>query len=361
MSDIVLLVKGKSLSGWQEVQVQKSIDSIAGSFSMAISDKYSGKMSNWDFRMGDACEIKVDNKQVIKGFIEDIDIDYDSETHSIMIGGRSILCDIVDCSFYDDATTWKNTPLQTIIKQLISRYNIDVVIDPIVGSDAYEVVSKFTANPSDDNLELITKLCMHKAILPCAYGDGYLTLTRAGGNGVCTDNISLGYNVLSGSISMSDKDRFSHYRVMGQGSSSEKKLIKVHTEPNGTATDEVVSRNRYLVSISDGDVDTGECIKNAFWEARIRAGKSRQYRYEVQGWRQSDKKGGELWPINAKVKVRDEFLDIKDTLLISDLVFNFNLDSGTTTSLGLVHPDAYDLIEQPITQIKSKFDELLGR
>jgi len=355
VNNIEFVVNGKSFTGWESVEVRKSITNLSGSFSLSVSDKYPGKMRHWGFSMGDECEIRVGTKSVIKGYIEDIDISYDDSNHSIMIAGRDKLADIVDCSFGYNTTTWENTALQVIIKQLANLHGIKINIDSIVSSDSAAIVPKFIASSADDVMGLISQLCMHKAIIPCSYGDNKLTLTRSGGNIICTDHIELGYNVLSGGLQMSDKDRFSKYIVIGQGANSEEKEVRDYVEPFGIATDSIMSRtNRRIVIVSDKITDTGECIKQAKWESAIRAGNSRVYKYKVPGWGQAN--NGIIWPLNSKVKVKDNFL-LHDptTLLISELNFSMNITAGTTTSMTLVHPDTYLLLDQPI-QIKTDFD-----
>lgn len=356
MNEISLKVKGKSYTGWQEVRVSQSMNSLAGSFSLSITDKYNGDIKSWDFKEGDICEVRIQGKRVIKGIIEDMDIDHDSTSHSIVVAGRDLLADLVDCSFYDDSTTWKKTQLRTIINHVAAKQNITVVIDPLVLSDASTVVPKFTAEPTDNLLELISELCMHRAILPVGYGDNMLTLTRSGGNIMCEDGLLLGYNILKGSLRMSDKDRFSHYKVVGQGEAAENKSLFATVAASGTATDEVVSRMRKLAVGSDKVTDSGECIKLANWEATNRAGKSRSYIFEVQGWCQSAKFGGAVWSLNSLVRVDDSLLNVRGTYLISDLDFSMNLQEGTKTTIGVVHPDTYRVAETPIKKIKTGWD-----
>jgi len=356
MNIISLSVKGVEYSGWQEVHVSKSMNSLSNSFSLAITDKYDGKLSLWDFREGDLCEVKVDGKQVIKGYIEDMDIDHDYNSHSIVIAGRGVTCDLVDCSFYDDSTTWNNTQLRTIVQHIADKQGVSVVIDSDVLSDASTIIPKYTAESTDTLLDLIVELCLHKAILPVGYGDGKLTLTRSGCKGECKDSLELGYNILKGGLRMSDRDRFSHYKVVGQGSASENKSLFSTVAASGTATDEVVSRTRKLAIGSDKVVDSGECIKFANWEATNRAGKSRSYIFEVQGWCQSIRFGGAVWDLNTLVKVNDSKLGVKDTLLISDLSFSKNLSEGTKTTIGVVHPDTYKSVEKPIKNIRTGWD-----
>jgi prophage tail gpP-like protein len=92
----------------------------------------------------------------------------------------------------------------------------------------------------------------------------------------------------------------------------------------------------------------------ARWEARVRAGKSRKIIYTVKDWTQSN---GEIWDLNSLVQVEDNFFDIQETLLISQLVFSLDQD-GTETQITVVHPDTYELFTAPVEKPKTKLDPL---
>jgi prophage tail gpP-like protein len=63
----------------------------------------------------------------------------------------------------------------------------------------------------------------------------------------------------------------------------------------------------------------------------------------VAGWRQGD---GSLWQPNQLVAVYAPWLGLDRDLLVSSVEFASDAHAGTTTTLQLVHPDAY-LPEQP--------------
>jgi prophage tail gpP-like protein len=62
----------------------------------------------------------------------------------------------------------------------------------------------------------------------------------------------------------------------------------------------------------------------------------------VQGWRQGN---GELWPVNALVKVDLPWLRLSGEMLITELTHTLN-ESGTQTHLTLRRKDAF--IPKPI-------------
>jgi len=354
MNDIVLKVAGKTYGGWTSVIVEKSLYRITGAFGFATTDIFPGNIKKWEFSLGDACSVEIDKQTIITGYIEDLPISYDNSTHNVQVGGRDKTGDLVDCSFVQDAAEWKNQTILKIIKALCHPFDIDVVADASVASQVATKIPEFKTNESDVVFDLIAKLCRMGAILPVSYGDGKLTLTRAGTAYKANDALVLGENIKSGSIEQSNKDRFQTYIVKGQGiGTDEKSLLEDVTGPVGQIRDNVILRYRPLVIFTETPCDIGRCLARARWEARNRAGASRSLEYTVQGWVQSN---GDVWPLNAMVDVRDSFLGINDTLLIAAISFSVDDTSGTVTRLSLVHPETFELLAEPIEDIETEAD-----
>lgn len=357
MSNIRLKVNGLSYGGWTSVRVSQSMDQICGSFGFSSSDKYPGKPSNWQMSLGDYCEVEVEGTVICSGYIDDFPISYDANSHSIQISGRDKTADLVDCSFVDPTNSvkgeWLNQTVLKLIQNICNPFDISVVVDSSVSSDLTGTVKRFSANQGDTAFDSILRLCKHKAVLPLSYGDGKLTLTRAGVKRA-VNTLELGINILSGDLSQSNKERFSKYIVKGTGNEDESLDLPSITEPFGEATDEVITRYRPIIIIAEGEITTGDCQKQARFEARNRAGRSRSIDYVVQGWLQSNKKP---WEINSIVRVKDTNFSIDETKLISAIDFSYDDSSGELTTLTLVDKEAYELREEPIKLIDTDYDE----
>jgi prophage tail gpP-like protein len=355
MSDIRLKVNGLSYGGWTSIRVSQSMDQICGTFGFASSDKYPGKPANWRILMGDYCEVSVEGTTICSGYVDDLPISYDAESHSLQIGGRDKTADLVDCSFVDpinNVNEWNNQTILKLIKNICDSFGISVTVHSSVASDLTETIKKFAANEADTAFDSILRLCKHRAVLPLSYGDGKLTLTRAGTKRA-VDTLELGVNILSGDLSQSNKERFSKYIAKGQGNEVSSLDLASITEPYGEATDEIVTRYRPFVILAEGETNTGDCQALARFEARNRAGRSRSLNYTVQGWAQSNKKP---WELNSTVRVRDPNFSIDGTKLISAIDFSYDDVNGELTILTLVDKETYELREEPIELIKTKFD-----
>lgn len=354
-NEIILKVAGKAFRGWTSVVVEKSLYQITGAFGLSATDIFPGNMQKWGFVLGDECVIEINGQTIITGYIEDLPITYSNDSHNIQIGGRDKTGDLVDCSFIESRNAWTDQTVLHIITALCSPFSIDIAVDDSVTTQVKtKVVGEFRADEGDVIFDLIIKLCRSVAILPVSYGDGKLTLTRAGIEYKAHDTLELGVNVKSGSIDQSNKDRFRTYIVKGQGEGTDEKTLWDIIEPVAPPyVDEIIMRYRPIVIFSERKCDTGQCIVRAEWEARNRAGKSRNLEYEVQGWTQSN---GDVWPLNAMVSVKDSFLGINNSLLIAAVSFSLDSSFGMITRLSLVDPKAFNILAEPITDMGTGAD-----
>jgi prophage tail gpP-like protein len=339
--------------------------------------------------MGDICTVEIDDQQVIKGYIEDIGVDYSKDNDLVTFGGRDFTGDLVDSSYIGvpkietefkgeqtsgtlfglpvqgrggltlsnpGPTEWKDLKVSEVVDRLIKPFlgSNGLTIDSIVATQANNKVIEFNLSEGDTVFEPIMELCKKHAILPISLGDGKLTLTRAGST-QANDTIELGINAKRGRFRQSHKDRFREYWVKGQGSSTNNLDLTTFLGANSMATDELVPRNRFLIIVDDQPLTNREAKVKANWEARTRAGKSRPINYTVQGWVQ---RNGKVWPLNSKVRVKDSKFDIDAELLISDLNFSIDDNFGEITNITVMPLKTFELIEFPIEEkeVKTVFD-----
>jgi len=150
--------------------------------------------------------------------------------------------------------------------------------------------------------------------LPVSDGRGGLVLTRAGASRV---GISLveGQNILSADGEFNSPGRFATYVVRGQHSGADDFFGEQSAKVKATATDSNVTRsNRKLLLRPEGNVTVEHAKKRAEWEATTRAARANAVNVTVQGWHVAE---GQLWPVNALVKVEAPSLRVSGELLIA--------------------------------------------
>lgn len=356
---ILLKANGKVYENWKSIRITKSLTDFAGSFNFAIFNASPYKPENWDLRIGDACTVEINDQQIIKGYIDEMPIKYDASSHAIGAAGRDITGDLVDCTHLTPNEVTSDT-LENIVTMICDPFGIDVVIDPSASTPAATRV-KFVADVGETAHELIARHCRYLAVLPVCYGDGKLTLTRAGSERT-TDALKLGVNVKAGDANWSDMERFSNYYVKAQGEASKDfPWESTMTNVSGESSDSVLTergRHRPLVVFMEKEATDTQCQNRANWEALARAALSRSLTYTVQGWTQSN---GVVWPLNRVVDIEDGILGIKGARLISGLSFELDQNRGSITKITVVRKDAFELTEEPVPEEDADlFDKLLN-
>lgn len=353
-TNIYLRVGGRKYSGWQDIHIEKSMSALCGAFQVRVIDTGELQEDRWPLVMGQACDIYIEEQLVLSGYIEDINIEYDAGKHSIVIAGRDKLGDLVDCHrAFDQKREWVDYKIVNIIKAMLAPFGFAVLVDASATVTANKVEAQFGFNDGDTVFETIRRLCRKHYIIPITYGDGKLTLTRAG-SVYANDPLQSGVNVLRGGLRRSNRERFSHYYLKGFSIGFDEKALSDFTHPKGDARDQLIARYRPFVIIEDANTSFGECTTRAKAEAALRAGSSVVYEYDVAGWLQSNKN---IWQINQLVRVTDPVLGLLQEDLLIDQIRFVQGAEGQITTLQLCTPEKYKA-EADLEKAKSKVDVL---
>src|SRR6056297_2660353 len=92
---ITLEVNGIRYGNFTSINVYKSIETISGTFNFSAT---SDDVIVFPIQAGATCKVLVDNTAIITGFVENISVNYDSQSHNLQISGRDKTCDIIDSS-----------------------------------------------------------------------------------------------------------------------------------------------------------------------------------------------------------------------------------------------------------------------
>lgn len=338
MPDVRLKVGGMLYGGWQEVRIVRSMTEIAGKFELSVTERWSGQDTPRPIRPGEECQLLVDDVPVITGYVDDVEISYDDQSHTVAVSGRDKTGDLVDCSAPNKDKQRFNLTLLALAKKLCTPYGIEVTADTDVGP----VFTGLTDDSGESVFDVLSAAAAIRAVLLISDGIGGLLVTRAAEERIGA-MLLLGENILSCSGNFTHKDRFRDYTVYGQQPATDTLWGTEAAEPTGTSRDDGITRHRPLTIIAEKPIGLAAAKVRADWERNVRFGKSQPIQYTVQGWHYEP---GKLWPINRLVPVRDEFLGIDaDRLIVS--VTNVLNASGQRTEITLMPREAFDLIPLP--------------
>jgi len=340
--EVTMLLEGQRFFGWKEAHVRRSVESLSGTFSFSLLDKWAIEQDPLLIHPGQNVKLYYGNDQLIDGYIDRYDAAISESSRTLAITGRDKTGDLVDCSPTGVPGSWRNIKLDRLALLLASPYEIDVVTETDVGA----AFPTFALQTGETAFEALTRAAQKRAVLLVTNNDGNLVLTSSSSERTY-DGLELGFNIKDASVSYDFTERFSDYTVKGQtktaGSGWDASTISI----TGEAFDDEVSRFRPRVLKATGAASKKGCQNQARWEANVRAAKSVTVRCVVQGLRQTN---GDLWTINRQTNVKLPDLGVQNSMLITTVDFAITA-SGTVTSFELRRPDAYQ--SQPAKTVKS--------
>lgn len=346
--EVALLVGGKRYSGWKSIRVTRTIEGLAGSFTLDVSDRWDGSQAPWPIFEEAPCAVYIDADKVIDGYVDTRKLSCSSDSRSLSYSGNDRTIDLVESSvlILDSSTkghkwSYRNIDIAAFATAIAKQHGITVSVQPglVLQRDPLLV-----AHPGETGYEAIKRAAGSASVIIIGDGAGGIVITRSGTRRVTA--LVEGGNIKTAEVEYNSKERFSSYLISSQPPGSDDaygESLRVQAQ----ATDaDVLRTNRVLVVRPDKGMDAATARRRADWEARIRAAKSATISVTVQGWRMPD---GKLWPINAITHVSaPRMIGVEGDMLISQVEYSTG-EQGTLTTISLVRPDA--LTPEPQTAI----------
>lgn len=343
MSDLVLIVNGRSYAGWKSVRVTRSIESLAGSFAVDVSDRWGGQGEPWPIAEEDACRVLIDGTVVIDGYVDKRSLSATDTTRTLGYSGRDRAAALVDCSAIVEAGsvskskwTFHNVDVFELAKAIAKPFGVPVSVQAGLGA-VLTKDAKVLVHPGDSCFEVISRAAGAAGVMVVSDAAGGIVITRAG-TARATSLIE-GQNVKSASVDYDASDLFHRYLISSQIPGTDEASGEA-TRIQAEAIDLGVRRTERVILIRpDKGYGTADSRRRADWEARIRAARAEKVSIQVLGWTQPN---GTLWPLNALSRVRcPKLIGVNGDMLISQVEHSIGNDGGQVTQLSLVRPDAF--------------------
>jgi len=350
---IRLRVNGQEFENFESVTTTISLDTLCNTFSFTSA---ASPTEPFPIKWFDEVEILVNDVLVTTGFVENLDIDYDETSHTVVVAGRDRTADLLDSDvdIVDSITAPISLKayLEVIIKAIGSDLKV-VLSDGLVLDDFNKSEDFFTFESGEEAWEYAQTAARKRQVLLTSNGAGDVLIADANNaavlEGVLLQNLINDLdntnNIKSGSVSYDSTEIYNKYVVTSQldltsAENAGKTGLETVVNQRGEAISASVRAGRQLVVPAETASSSGQDIPRAEWEANVRIARSRVFTCVVQG--HSDV-NGDLWQINTKVPVTDDFAGISSQMLINSLTFDFDQDSGSTTSINLMNNNAYTL------------------
>lgn len=339
-------INGVDYKNFTSASTSASIAAVTRGFSF-VSTVSSDNL--FPLKVGDEVEILADNISFLTGYIESLEISYDSASHEIRVSGRSKLADLVDSSV-PTQFEFKGTTLDAIAYSLLKSIGISAKVINEAGSIRGFSGDITSAEIGQNAFDFLEKYSRKRQVLLTTDGADGLVFTRTGVNNAANrlKNVPGGKdnNILKASIKIDNSKRFFKYVIKAQMNPIIEKLnlppIDL-SDQEGQAFDKDMRESRKIEINGEESMDSFSASDRAVWEKNLRIGTAFSYQVTVVG----NSVDGKLWLPNTLVSVRDDFCQINATLLIKEVRYDFDSFSGSTTELMMIKKEAYTLeVEQ---------------
>lgn len=339
--------------GWTSLRITRSIEQIAGTFELSITERWPGQPQASPIRAGQACQVLLDGEPVITGYTDTLQIDLGATSHDLRVSGRDKTGDLVDCSAIYKSGQWRNVTIDQVARDLLAPFGLGVFVHTDVGAP----FPTFNIQEGETVFECLDRAARMRALLLVSDPLGNLVITRASQQ-LLPVALEEGVNILHGRWEFSWKERHSSYLLKGQAKGTDTFHGAAAARPSGQVTDEAIDRYRPLIVLAE-EHGAGPSLRDrAEWERNVRQGRGNRGTITVQGWRRPD---GQLWMPNALVRVRSPLLWLDADLLVVGCAWTLD-ERGTTTELTVSRREAFDLVEGiSASKLKQKLNDKLEK
>jgi prophage tail gpP-like protein len=327
MTGVSLIVEGRRHTGWTSVRVTRTIEALAGSFSLT-----SAMRSDVPIRPESRCQVAIDDETVIDGHVERCSRRLDARTREATYDGYDLAQALVANSVYLDQWSWRDITLDAFARIVAKPHGVNIVV---ARGLSLPRTKKVVVNPGESAYDALMREATSVGVLLVSDGLGNLVITQGGSSR--TDAIVEGENLLSGSVDEDAGERYRRYVVLAGRPGSDDDVGDAR-RVRAEAVDVDVSRaSRVTVLRPSRPMATDAARRFADWRARLHKARSLSVTISVHRW-QTYK--GTLWPVNAITRVKSPTLGLDRDLLISEATHELG-DGGELTTLRLVPPDAF--------------------
>lgn len=327
----------------------RSIEKASGEFFFKASNT---ARQPFPIAKGDSCEIYIDQKKQMSGFVNSIGGAYDAESHELRVRGRDKIQDVIDSSIKTPIDFQKSSDVLTLFKRVFSMLGITDISVSIASGLSIRRFSQselISAEIGENAFDFLEKHTRMRQLLITSDPDGNIILTRAGTSTYSTllksENDGENNNIIRADFEDNDANRFHEYIVISQANPLAQLFPDSATSQKGkSAIDNNIRTSRVLVINTSLSSDIQTNTDRGKWEANIRRTKGFQYNCRMRGF-YLDKQQSILIEPNNMIQVKDDVFGINSELLIKSCRYVKSLE-GTYTDLELVNRDAFTLQEQ---------------
>jgi prophage tail gpP-like protein len=327
---VTLVVGGKRLSGFQEVNVTRSMEQAAIAFGLQATNP-AWHEDAWALRVGAEVELYSNGTLLCRGYIDTYEADHDAEAgqHDVRVSGSSKAADALDCPPAKHKTgRVEGKTLLDVAKEFDEfgiGYEADVPLKPLAKVQRY---------PTDSVHDTLERKAREQGLMLMGKPDGGVLITRAGSKRHAGALIEGRPPIKRYGVRFSAKDKYSEItgraqRALGTSAKDLRQEVKEY--------DPEVGRYRPLIVFLEGDGTEQDLKTRAQWERLRRQGQGTSIPIRVSTWRDE---AGEIWEPGRLMALVLPSERVDQDMTLSSVTFTQN-HQGTVAELTFVDPRSH--------------------
>jgi prophage tail gpP-like protein len=360
ITSVTIEVDGIRYDGWDNLTVNKSLQTFCGSFSFTTTASDASKQ--FPIKQRAQVNIYVNDTKVITGYVDKISIWHSGEGyHNINISGRDRTVDLLD-STLGGITFTSPITLKAITERILNFLELDKTIKVIDPYNLPKIKTVSTPKVGSNCHDFLQAYAAQNNVLLTTNNDGNIQFVKAGTERYKTTLSTLkgdSQTIKSGNLVLDDSKRFHLYSLSATTAPinilKDAKLNtdkKKNIDKNTSVIDDKIRPSRKFYFKNDDDIsDDQVTIKRVKWEANYRRAQSLKASLVVSGFKPLNDEG--IWELNKNVRIIDTALNLNSHLLITRIKFTKSNDDGSETTLTCLTNDAFTAaVNKPNKAIK---------
>lgn len=338
-NNIYLEVNGVRYEGFTDIAVNSAIENFSSSFSFTttVKENKQGKIIN-DIKLGQKAKVFIDKTLLITGFIEEIDKEVSSSSHSKTASGRDVGGDIIDSDIIQKSYNQRN--FARLVNLVLKDNGFSIKVINQVGILNLEATETIKTEQGQSIFDFLDKYAKKLQVLLKIDKNGNLNIIREDNEVVknmLINNYTSDTNILASRLRLSTIDRFNVVEVYSQGNN--KTHSKTGISQKGKATDPQIRSTRRKILTMNTASESKSLKALAEWNIQLRKAKGSRYTCTTLGFYSSN---NTLWQPNTLVDIIDYDMEVQGTFLIQGVTFNQNLQ-GSFTNLDIVEQGSFSV------------------
>jgi prophage tail gpP-like protein len=366
-NNIQIDINGKRFAGFTSASVQRSMDSLFGTFQFSTTVKEDADaIIDSNLKMEDEVTIFIDNQLVMTGYIDDFTNRSDVGSHYMAFSGKDITADIAISSMpMFDQLNFKN--FKTMVEKVLLKAEIDVkVITDLSAKDLdtlnFDAFNNEGKAPDLDMtiFDFFDHFAKQKQVLLLTNEKGELVITREESKispGVLTcKKKNNSNNILASNVSINTQERFSKVFISAQDVNA---ISKEQLNQESFSVDSQIRKSKQRRVFYPNKTTDPNALKNmSQWYVNIYKSAGSVYSVATQGY-YAQAVSEILWQINTLVDVEDEATRVKGQYLIEGFSFSKDVEQGSVTQLRIVDKGSYTIKSEKEVKITGGGKQML--